>query len=97
MAHPSKSAFGTAASAATSREMPMMTKMNKRLGLLTLGALVAGAGVYAWSGMNTARATFDPSRLATVEQDTMVRSVVATGKVEPMPKHAAALALAICE
>jgi HlyD family secretion protein len=64
----------------------MMTKMSKRLGVLTLGALVAGAGVYAWSGMNTAKATFEPSRLATVEQDTMVRSVVATGKVEPIAK-----------
>ena len=37
----------------------MMMKMNKRLGVLTLGALAAGAGVYAWSGMNTAKATFD--------------------------------------
>ncbi len=64
----------------------MMTKMNRRLGVLTLGALVAGAGIYAWSGMNTASATFEPSRLATVEQDTMVRSVVATGKVEPISK-----------
>jgi HlyD family secretion protein len=36
--------------------------------------------------MNTAKATFEPSRLATVEQDTMVRSVVATGKVEPISK-----------
>ena len=64
----------------------MMTKMNKRLGVLTLGALAVGAGLYAWSGMNTAKATFEPSRLATVEQDTMVRSVVATGKVEPISK-----------
>ncbi|AMY12741.1 Macrolide-specific efflux protein MacA precursor [Luteitalea pratensis] len=63
-----------------------MTKMNKRLGMLTLGALVAGGGLYVWSGMNPAKATFEPSRLATVEQDTMVRSVVATGKVEPISK-----------
>ena len=64
----------------------MMTKMNKRLGVLALGALVAGGGLYAWAGMNTAKATFEPSRLATVEQDTMIRSVVATGKVEPISK-----------
>jgi HlyD family secretion protein len=64
----------------------MMTLMNKRLGVLTAGALAAGAGLYAWSGMTPAKATFEPSRLATVEQDTMVRSVVATGKVEPISK-----------
>lgn len=64
----------------------MMTKMNKRLVTLTVGALVVGAGLYVWSGMNTAKATFEPSRLATVEQNTMVRSVVATGKVEPISK-----------
>ena len=64
----------------------MMTKMNKRLGVVTLAALVAGGGLYVWSGMNPAKATFEPSRLATVQQDTMVRSVVATGKVEPISK-----------
>lgn len=64
----------------------MMTLMNKRFGVLTAGALAAGAGLYAWSGMTPAKATFEPSRLATVEQDTMVRSVVATGKVEPISK-----------
>jgi HlyD family secretion protein len=64
----------------------MMTKMNKRVGVLAIGALAVGGGLYAWSGMNTAKATFEPSRLATVEQDTMVRSVVATGKVEPISK-----------
>ncbi|WP_396624535.1 efflux RND transporter periplasmic adaptor subunit [Luteitalea sp.] len=64
----------------------MMTKMNKRLGVLAAAALVAGGGLYAWSSMTPAQATFEPSRLATVEQDTMVRSVVATGKVEPIAK-----------
>jgi HlyD family secretion protein len=64
----------------------MMTKMNKRLGMAAAGALVVGGGLYAWSSMTPAKATFEPSRLATVEQDTMVRSVVATGKVEPISK-----------
>ena len=64
----------------------MMTKMNKRFGVVAAGALVVGAGLYAWSSMTPAQATFEPSRLATVEQDTMVRSVVATGKVEPIAK-----------
>ncbi len=64
----------------------MMTKMNKRLGMATVGAVLVGGGLYAWSSMTPAKATFEPSRLATVEQDTMVRSVVATGKVEPITK-----------
>lgn len=63
-----------------------MTKMNKRLGLLAGAGLLVGGGLYAWSSMTPAQATFEPSRLATVEQDTMVRSVVATGKVEPIAK-----------
>lgn len=63
-----------------------MTKTSKRLGMAAVGAVAIGGGLYAWSGMNTATATFEPSRLATVEQDTMVRSVVATGKVEPIAK-----------
>ena len=60
--------------------------MNKRIGVVSVAALVVGGGLYAWLGGNTAQATFEPSRLATVEQDTMVRSVVATGKVEPIAK-----------
>jgi HlyD family secretion protein len=63
-----------------------MTKVRKRI---TCGgiALVAVAGaVYVWSGLNGAKADFDPSRLATVERGTMVRSVVATGRVEPVTK-----------
>ncbi|MGI8671708.1 MAG: efflux RND transporter periplasmic adaptor subunit [Luteitalea sp.] len=63
-----------------------MTKTSKRLGMAAVGAVVMGGGLYAWSGMNPAKATFEPSRLATVEQNTMVRSVVATGKVEPIAK-----------
>jgi HlyD family secretion protein len=64
----------------------MMTKMSKRLGVVSAGVLVVGGGLYAWSSMTPAKATFEPSRLATVEQDTMIRSVVATGKVEPISK-----------
>jgi HlyD family secretion protein len=38
------------------------------------------------SARGSARAGFDPSRLATVEKGTMVKSVVATGKIEPVSK-----------
>ena len=63
-----------------------MTRTNKRIGWAAAGVAVLGGGLYAWSSMTPAQATFEPSRLATVEQDTMVRSVVATGKVEPISK-----------
>jgi HlyD family secretion protein len=48
--------------------------------------VLAAAGVYFLSGSKGARADFDPSALATVERGTMIRSVVATGKVEPITK-----------
>ncbi|MGE0813727.1 MAG: efflux RND transporter periplasmic adaptor subunit [Vicinamibacterales bacterium] len=55
---------------------------------LTVGgsvlALVA-AGAY-FTTANGAGASIDPSRLASVERGPMVRSVVATGKIEPITK-----------
>jgi HlyD family secretion protein len=57
---------------------------------LTFVAVIAGVVIVggAW-GFNTLRgasSTIDPSRLATAERGTMVRSVVATGKIEPITK-----------
>jgi HlyD family secretion protein len=63
-----------------------MTRTRKRIVYGGIGIVVLAGGVYVWSGMNGARADFDASRLATVERGTMVRSVVATGKVEPITK-----------
>jgi HlyD family secretion protein len=45
--------------------------------------LVAALG---FTSMKGAKAEFDPSRLAAVERGTMVKSVVATGKIEPITK-----------
>jgi HlyD family secretion protein len=51
------------------------------------GALViAAAAVWGYSILRGASVEIDPSRLASVERGTMVRSVVATGKVEPVTK-----------
>ena len=55
---------------------------------LTIGGAVlalAGAGAY-FSTLNGASNLIDPSRLAIVERGTMTRSVVATGKIEPITK-----------
>ena len=44
------------------------------------------AGVYLLAGSASAGADFDPTSIATVERGTMTRSVVATGKIEPITK-----------
>ena len=49
-------------------------------------ALLGVAGVWGLSTLSGASSGIDPARLAAVERGTMVRSVVATGKVEPITK-----------
>src|SRR5262245_42012268 len=55
-------------------------------------ALIAGGGAlllvcgWGFSTLSRASTTLDPSKIAVVERGTMVRSVVATGKVEPITK-----------
>src|SRR5678815_1623046 len=54
------------------------------IGLAVSGAVLAGAiGITTLKG---ASANVDSSKIATVERGAMVRSVVATGKVEPITK-----------
>lgn len=48
--------------------------------------LVVGLIVWRFSGLGRAAADLDPASLVTVEKGTMVVSVVATGKVEPITK-----------
>jgi HlyD family secretion protein len=62
-----------------------MTKSRK----LTVGAIVLGAfgaAAYGITTANGASTNIDPSRLVSVERGPMVRSVVATGKIEPITK-----------
>jgi HlyD family secretion protein len=65
----------------------MGTRAKKRLlyGGSATGAL-ALAGIYLFAGAARAGADFDPSSVATVERGTMTKSVVATGKIEPITK-----------
>jgi HlyD family secretion protein len=54
-----------------------------------IGAVIAVLVVAAAWGLSTlkgASSTIDPTRLATAERATMTRSVVATGKIEPISK-----------
>ena len=63
-----------------------MTKTRKRWILWGGSAIVLVGGAVIIGGAGRGRAEFDASRLATVEAGTMVKSVVATGKVEPITK-----------
>ncbi len=61
-------------------------KSRKRLYIGSAVALVVLGGAAGLATLKGASADIDASRLATVERGTMVRSVVATGKVEPITK-----------
>ena len=61
-------------------------KSRKRLYIGAAVALVVIGGAAGLATVKGASAEVDASRLATVERGTMVKSVVATGKVEPITK-----------
>jgi HlyD family secretion protein len=67
--------------------MRSTTKKSRRLVWVGVGFAILVIGVVAgFATLKGASADIDPSRLAVVERGTMVRSVVATGKVEPITK-----------
>jgi HlyD family secretion protein len=62
-------------------------KKSRKFSLIAAAVIVIGiAGVWGFSTLSGASTPIDPSKIATIEQGTMVRSVVATGKVEPVTK-----------
>ncbi len=63
-----------------------MNKSRKRILIAVAAVIVVVGGIWGFSTLNGASTNIDPSKIATVEQGTMVRSVVATGKVEPITK-----------
>jgi HlyD family secretion protein len=65
------------------RQRPMSKKRKLTVGGVVVGIVAAGA---YFSTANGASTRIDPSRLATVERGPMTRSVVATGKIEPITK-----------
>jgi HlyD family secretion protein len=58
----------------------------KRLFVIIAVAVLATVAITGYVSITGAGLDVDPSKLATVERGTMVRSVVATGKVEPITK-----------
>ena len=65
-------------------QVPRTSRKRLYVGLGVATVVVAGA--VGLASIKGAAPDVDPSRLATVERGTMVRSVVATGKVEPITK-----------
>ena len=62
-------------------------KKSRKVGLIAAGVVIVGvAGFWGFSTLNGASSNIDPSKLATAETGVMLRSVVATGKVEPITK-----------
>ncbi len=62
-----------------------MKKSRKGL-IIALLALLVVAGIWGFTALTGASPTIDPAKIAVVERGTMRRSVVATGKVEPITK-----------
>jgi len=63
-----------------------MKKRRKTVIYIAIFAALTAAGIYALSSVNGIRADINPANVAAVERGTMVRSVVATGRIEPIAK-----------
>ena len=57
----------------------VLMRTSKKLTLIGVGATVLLVGGWGFSTLSRASTAIDPSKIATVERGTMVRSVVATG------------------
>jgi len=66
--------------------MPAVKPSRKRLYLSLLAILVVVAAVAGFARLKGASTDVDMTKLVTAETGTMVRSVVATGKIEPTTK-----------
>jgi HlyD family secretion protein len=65
----------------------MAKKKSRKYVYLSLALVAVGAAtVYGLTAMSGAKAEIDPSRLVAVERGDLARSVVATGRIEPISK-----------
>ena len=65
-----------------------MSKSSRRKRIIAVGGAVAflAIGIYGFTVFARPATPVDPSRLATVEKGDIARSVVATGRIEPVTK-----------
>src|ERR1043165_3965441 len=68
------------------RRSRIMKKSRKTL-IVSVLVLLVVAGVWGVTALTGASTTIDPAKIAVVERGTIRRSVVATGKVEPITKE----------
>jgi HlyD family secretion protein len=61
-------------------------RKSRKWALLAGVVVVLAVGLWGFARLNGAAPTIDPAKIAVVEKGTMTRSVVATGKVEPITK-----------
>ena len=61
-------------------------KKSRKWSLAAAGVVVLVGGIWGYTSLDGAASELDSSRVATIERGTMTRSVVATGKIEPITK-----------
>src|SRR5919205_4124204 len=61
-------------------------KKSHKAAVISVLVLLVVAGIWGVTALTGASTTIDPAKVATVERGTIRRSVVATGKVEPITK-----------
>jgi HlyD family secretion protein len=61
-------------------------KKSRKWSLAAAGVVVLVGGIWGYTTLDGAASELDSSRIATIERGTMARSVVATGKIEPITK-----------
>jgi HlyD family secretion protein len=61
-------------------------KKSRKGWIVAFLVLLGVAGIWGFTALTGASTTIDPAKIASVERGTMRRSVVATGKVEPITK-----------
>jgi HlyD family secretion protein len=61
-------------------------KKSRKWSLAGAGVVVLVGGIWGYTTLDGAASELDSSRVATIERGTMTKSVVATGKIEPITK-----------
>ena len=61
-------------------------KKSRKWSLAAGGVIVLVGGIWGYTTLDGAASELDSSRIATIERGTMTKSVVATGKIEPITK-----------
>jgi HlyD family secretion protein len=61
-------------------------KQSRKWSLAGAGVVVLVGGIWGYTSLDGAASELDSSRIATIERGTMTKSVVATGKIEPITK-----------